>query len=666
MAADRLGRLLDPASVAYVGGRRAALAAAQSDRLGYEGEVWLVNPNGPDASGRRRFADLGELPGVPDAVFVGVNAADATEIVRTAARLGAGGAVVYAAGFGETGPAGAARERELVAAAGTMPVIGPNCHGFVNATSGAALWPDVHGCARVERGVAIVTQSGNLAIDFSFQRRALPVAFAITLGNQAMVTVADCVAALAADERVSAIGLHIEGVADAAAFGTAVTVAADHDTPVVVLKTGETAAGARIASTHTASLVGDAAAHRALFAHYGVAQVRSADELLAALIWLHHHGRLRGPRLTSLSCSGGEAALVADLAAPRNVSFPPFPDEVAGRLAALLDHRVAVDNPLDYHTFIWGDRPRMTAVFAEALAASDAGMLVIDFPPAGLDDADWWPTIGAFADALDQSGTPGVVSSALPENLSGEVIARLAGLGLAAIPGIDTCLAAFAAARPRAVGGPHVVRSVAARHAVDEAAAKGRLRSAGLPVPAGRRAKLEGAASAAEEIGWPVVVKALAVDHRSEVGGVALALRDAASVTDAASAMAGLGDEVLVERMVEGVVGELLVGIAVDEPVGWTLTVGAGGVATEVMADVATVLLPTDAAALLDAFGSLRSYPLWDGYRGLRRAAIEVAVDVIVRLGVVAVEEGWELEINPLLMTADDVWIADVLMKELT
>jgi acyl-CoA synthetase (NDP forming) len=119
--------------------------------------------------------------------------------------MGAGGAVCFASGFREVGGDGAGRQERLIAAAGAMSMMGPNCHGFVDYIDGAALWPDQHGGARVERGVALITQSGNMAINLSMQQRALPLAYLVTLGNQAMIGIPECVESLAADERITAI-----------------------------------------------------------------------------------------------------------------------------------------------------------------------------------------------------------------------------------------------------------------------------------------------------------------------------------------------------------------------------------------------------------------------------------------------------------------------------
>ena len=193
---------------------------------------------------------------MPDAVFLAVNRHATIDYVRDLAAMGAGGVVSYAAGFAEAGADGAALQAALREAAGAMPVLGPNCYGLINYLDGALLWPDQHGGGRVERGVAIVTQSGNIGCNITMQRRALPIAYLVTMGNQAVVGLSAAIETLARDARVTAIGLHIEGIDDPAAFARAVAVARAHGKPVVVLKTGGSAAGAALTVSHTASLAG--------------------------------------------------------------------------------------------------------------------------------------------------------------------------------------------------------------------------------------------------------------------------------------------------------------------------------------------------------------------------------------------------------------------------
>ena len=205
-----------------------------------------------------------------------------------------------------------------------MPILGPNCYGTINYLDGALLWFDQHGGRRCERGVAILTQSGNIGLNLTMQRRGLPIGHLMTLGNQACVGLSDCLAALVDDPRVTAIGLHIEAIDDARKFDAAARKALAARKPVVAVKAGRSEHGAALTLSHTASLAGADAAMDALLRRVGVARVASLPVLLETLKLLHTVGPLPGRDLVTLSCSGGEAALIADAGAQRRVRFRPF------------------------------------------------------------------------------------------------------------------------------------------------------------------------------------------------------------------------------------------------------------------------------------------------------------------------------------------------------
>ena len=739
----RLGRLLRPGSIAFVGGETAGRAADQCRALGFEGDMWMVNPRRAPRPGLPTVASVADLPAAVDAAFVGVNRSAAVEVVRDLAAAGGGGAVCHASGFAETGGRGAVLQRELVAAAARMPVVGPNCYGTLSAVTGAALWPDQQGLSRCERGAAFVTQSGNIALNLTMQQRGLDVAYVAALGNQADVGVEEVLEALAADEAVTAVGLCIEALSDPARFVEAVGRARARGVPVAALKSGVTLAGGAIAATHTSSLVGDDDAYDALFRRLGVRRVESIPELLDTLAVVTAVGALGGNRLVSLSCSGGEAALVADGARSRDLIFPAFGADHRDRVAATLNEMVAVTNPLDYHTFIWGDRGRLEACFTAVLAGGfDAALLVLDFPRAGLDRSRWWPTLAAFGAASAATGVPGLVAASMAENLPAEARTAAAEAGLAAVGGIDAALSGLEAAvelgrgpgsgdsgrpgRLLASGGSPVSSAIMAGTGpggspafstprvsppgsnpnpasgaspagpaelpalladsadlsassdpgsagacgepvrLSEPEAKALLASVGIDVPAGEVVTADGAAEAAARIGYPAVVKAIGLDHKTDAGGVAVNLQDAEAVASAAARLAALSPDgtVLVESMVSDGLVELLVSVRSSHPVGWLLTLGAGGELVEVLDDTACLLLPESPEAVRAALERLRVWPLLaGGFRGRPAAAVDAVINVVGCLTDLVRDrpEMIEIEVNPLVVTADRAVAVDAL-----
>jgi acyl-CoA synthetase (NDP forming) len=631
---EALLRLLRPKTIAVVGGREAEIVAKQCDRLGYGGEIWPVNGRRESIAGRDCFQRLEDLPAAPDAAFVAIPAEPTIEAVELLAGMGAGGAVCFASGFREVGGDGAGRQERLIAAAGAMSMMGPNCHGFVDYIDGAALWPDQHGGARVERGVALITQSGNMAINLSMQQRALPLAYLVTLGNQAMIGIPECVESLAADERITAIGLHIEGLGDLAAFEHAAAAARARNIPLVALKTGRSVTGAEIALSHTASLAGPDGLYDALFERLGVARVHTIPELLETLKLLSVCGPLPGTRICSMSCSGGEASLIADLAEGRDVHFPPMAADHRKRVAATLNDLVSVSNPLDYHTFIWGEEAQLAATFTAMMGGGyDLSMVILDFPRRDrCDDGEWWATADAVAAAAQVSGGRAAVLAGMPECLPEDVGAYLAKRGIAPMQGMAEALTA-----------------------IEAASQIGRVLADGDPPALALAASPTEAVAAAEALGYPVAVKAVAAEmaHKTEHGAIALNLIDADAVDAAATRMFRISGRVLVEKMMADGVAELIVGIDRDAQFGPYLVVGFGGVLVELIDDSHTLLLPTAREHVLAALQSLKTAPMLTGYRGLPSADLDAALDAVMAVAAFAAAHAdtiLELDVNPLIV----------------
>ncbi len=675
--ARSLRRLLEPRTIAVVGGDPALQAIRQSDRLGFDGKIWPVHPTRRSMAGNAVYRSLDELPGVPDAAFVAVNRWATVEIVHRLAGIGCGGAVLHASGFAEAGQEGAELQQRLVAGH-DMPIVGPNCYGTINAVSGAALWPDVHGCTRVENGPALVSQSGNIALNLTMNNRGVDFAHVISVGNQASVTAEECLFYFAGRPEVTAVGLYLESICDPIEFGRAALACHETGTPVVVLKTGRTDRAGLITASHTAALATPAASYDALFERYGVTVVDSLPEFTTTLGLLGTIGPLAGNRLASLSCSGGEAALVADRSVHYPVVFEQFAPEHAARIEATLSDLVTVTNPLDYHTFIWGDVAALERCFTEVLAGPvDAAMLVLDWPSVGSEDTGWWPTLRAFASASTTTGTRGVVAAGLAENLPVRIREYATGEGLGVAYSIDEALAGLGAAAAVGqwfaseapplhlpAGGPAPAKSY---RTIDEPSGKTLLREAGMNVPEGvvlTVADLAGGNPAVPRLRFPLVAKAVGPVHKTELGGV---ITDIGTPGDLAAAVRRLGDRacpVLVEEQVTGGVVELLVSVRRDAPIGLVLTLGAGGTLVELLADTTTLLLPALTPVLHRSLGRIRMGRRLLGSGDGPRATLDTMNSVTHGLLNLMREhpELVEIEINPLVVTPDSAWAVDALV----
>ena len=661
---ERFTRLIRPRSIAVIGGREAARVVEQCDRMGFDGALWPVHPTRGTVAGRTAFRSVAELPAAPDAAFVGVNRHATVEVVAALARTGAGGAVCYASGFLETNDGGALQHALVETAAG-MPIIGPNCYGLINFLDGVPLWPDQHGGRRLgsgERGVAVVSQSSNVGVSLTMQQRGLPLAYLVTAGNQAQLGLSGIAAALLDDERVSAVGLYVEGFDSVAGFEALARKARERAVPVVVMKTGRSARARASNLTHTASIAGSEAGADAFLNRLGFARVHGIPEMLESLKLLHVHGAIGGVRVGAMCCSGGEAAVLADTIEDTGLTFPDLGAERAAAVRATVHPLVTIANPFDYHTFAWGDEAALTETFtAFAGGGCDATILVIDFPRTDrCDDTDWEAAVDAFERAMGATGGRGVIAATLAENLPEDRAAQLIGRGIAPIAGVREafaaieCAAAIGDAWRSAPGAPLIDHSCLPTEPLllDEAAAKVQLARHGVSIPEGVVACSEDAAvAAAASIGGPVAVKALGIAHKTERGAVRLGLRESGEVGDAAQKLLALGNRVLVERFEEDVVAELIVGLHRDPQLGLLLTVGSGGVFVELAADSVTLLLPVTESEVRGALSRLRCAPMLNGWRGRAPADVDAATAAILGIAQFAVanrDRLEELDVNPL------------------
>jgi acyl-CoA synthetase (NDP forming) len=691
---QNFSRLLEPRHAAFIGGRDAAIAAEQCRAMGFEGPIWGVNPRRQELGGEPCVARVEDLPEAPDAVFLAVPRGETVEIVDTLRRMGTGGVVCFAAGFGELGAEGAALEASLVDAAGEMALVGPNCYGLLNYVRGVALWPFAFGGSRVERGVAVVTQSGMLGSDITMNQRSVPLAYVVSAGNQAMLCIEDYLEVLVDDPAVTAIGIHIEGLRDVPRFCDGAIRALEAAVPVVVLKSGTSEIGRRLTVTHTGSLAGEEAVYQALFDRLGIVRVDTPVQLLETLKMLSLAGVPKGRRLAGFAASGGNVTLLADYAESLGLSFPAPSPATAARVAGLLPKVATISNPLDYTTPLWGREAELTELFGAALADRyDAALVVQDYPHPDLDFGKdgYLSDTRAFIAAVRQAGVPAAVVSALPENIDRRSREFMIAGGIAPLQGFKEAMTAVAGAvaygerrkhladlgRIRALGIHRTGPTGGETTVLSEWEGKRRLAAAGVPVPEGRVVTAEAAPHAAEELGYPVAVKMLSwgLAHKTEAGAVRLGLADAGAVAEAVAAISrsvserapeALSDRFLVEQMVEEAIAELLIGIHRDRQFGQVMVLASGGTLVELFHDSRTLLLPTDRESVSRAIAELRLSRLLNGFRWRPAGDREAAVDAVMTLAEFAAAERAtleELEVNPLLVLQHGVAAVDVVLR---
>ena len=674
---SRLRRLFSPKSVAIIGGGVWCRSVIdQLFKIDYKGKIFPVHPSKKEILGLKYFKDLEAVPANIDASFVGVNRNTTIEVVKKLNELNAGGAVCFASGFleAENDKQGSGElQKSLIEAAGDMPILGPNCYGFINYLDRSVLWPDQHGGKPVDRGVAILTQSSNLAINITMQTRGLPISYIMSVGNQASLGFSEIGMYLLSDPRVTALGLHIEGIGDVRAFEELAAKARKLGKSIAVLKVGKSVEARKAAQSHTASLAGDAQGAKSLFKRLGIAEVDRLEVLVETLKIFHLNGPLLTKNVRSLSCSGGEASLVSDLGQEYGIKFPELEKENVSELRSVLGEMVALSNPLDYHTYIWGNVEAMASAFIAMMRGHDGiTIVVVDFPRVdNCDPSAWSCVVKAAKKAKNTSDKPLALVSTLSENIPEHVSFELLESNIITLHGLDTGLAAISAsASNQTVVDPKPIflsNPTGKSTLVDEYTAKKSLEKYGLKIPKTEKCLLSDALFVSDQIGYPVVLKVLGPAHKSELGEVFLNLENQKAVKNALKKVSK--KHVIIEKMIDDAIVELLIGIVHDPAHGMLLTIGAGGVLTEILSDTSSLLLPSSEDDVLECFNQLKISRIAKGYRGFSGVALNQIVDAIMKIQEFVFDNRdkvFEIEINPLIVTSSEAIVGDALIREVT
>jgi len=679
-----LTRLLAPRSIAVVGastrpGSYGNQAVANLVAAGFDGPVFGVHPHAPEVHGVRCVPHLRDLPSAPDAVVIATPADTVADLIAEAGQLGCGGAVVFAAGFAEV-PSGRARQDRLRAAALTagLPVCGPNGNGIVSVGRRAPMWGD--SCTLGRPGpVALVSQSGNVAVNALASARGLRLHTVVSCGNQAVLEAADYLGAIAELDTVRAVALYLEADGDGARLARALASCVDRGVGVVVLKAGASPAGASAAAAHTGAVAGDVRVLRSLVEEAGGVWAHNPHELLELAKALGYTTRRPGRGAAIVTCSGGDAATGADEAARLGVPLPPFQPSTAAALSEVLPPTATVANPLDYTALIFGE-PEPTAELVARAGNDDAigAVLVYYDRPAhlGADAADSWD--GALAGVMAGAARldkPVLVAATLPELMPEAIAETLADAGIVPVCGLTEGVRCAGALLGRP-GDPARLDAVARATTgvgppgpwLAEHEAKDFLRSCGIPVPDGTLVDdADGAVAAAARLGGPVAVKLSAphLRHKTDIGGVHLGLAGGDAVRRAVAALRGLSGHGATPVLVEAMAGpgvEVMVAVRRDGLVP-VLVLALGGTWVEVLDDAVVVPLPVDPGLVRERIGRLRGAALLTGGRG---PAVDVAAlcDLAVRVADAAVREDLHVvELNPVIVATTGVVVVDALIR---
>lgn len=680
----RLAPLLQPRSIAMLGasnqaGRIGGMPLDLLKHFGYAGKVFPINPKYQEVFGYACYPDIESLPEVPDLVVLAIGAEDVTAMLERCHAKGIPAAIVYAAGFAEAGAEGAALQRTLEAFVerSGMVVAGPNCMGFANLniqahTAFASVFRSAPPQTQPGR-VSVLTQSGNVcsAVFALIRRLGVPVSHFINTGNEATLEFAEYLAFLAQDPQTDCVVGYVEQLRDGPRFIEAALSFAAQGKPLILYKAGETEKGSEAVRSHTSALAGDLALYQAGFEQLNV--IRGTDfAQMADLAYLsgfrHRQG---GSRVAIVTMSGALGAILADKLILAGLDVPTLPASVQQAMREGIPDYGMVSNPIDVTGNVVNKPEFVRTIFA-ALAETDAVDTVIVYAPGYL---------------LDRMAEPLIeICKRYPrlfvaiDTGAAQCRAQLADAGVPVFDDLGRATRAIAPychwmTRQPAVARWAALRATPPRHdaaqtlpaKLNEHDTKALLAQYGVPsLPEEVCSDAEAAVRAAGRLGWPVALKILSADiaHKTEAGGVKLNIRDAPSLRLAcadvlASAQAynpaARIDGLLVQPMASGGVAELIAGVTHDPVFGPALTVGLGGVLTELYRDASHRLLPVDTAMVGDMLRSLKAWPLLDGFRGRPIADVDAACAGIAALSDAATALGKQalaLEINPLQVRA--------------
>ncbi|NNN16321.1 MAG: CoA-binding protein [Acidimicrobiaceae bacterium] len=620
LASHYLSRIIRPRSIAVVGAsddptRIGGRPIAATIEMGFEGEIYPINPKYKEIFQMKTYASLGDLPMPPDLVVVSVGAKMVESVVREAAEAGAGSLVVFSSGYAELDQVGAdAQERlsQLCEEVG-IPLLGPNCLGVINTSIGsAATFTATLESGTLKTGsVGFACQSGAFGSYFLAQarRRGLGVHTWIATGNEAVVTIADCISYLADDPEISVIAGYIEGVRNGRALMVALERAQRAGKPVVLLKAGRSEAGGRAALSHTGAMVGDDRVFDAVFDRYGVSRAADLEDLIEIAEAASFDCYPKSLRSALLTVSGGVGIMMADQAIESGIELPAVPEDLKERLRSLVPF-AGLENPIDFTGQFLNDANIAGAFLEELCTASLVDSVVVFLGHTSLAESLAAPAIRRIVEVRKRFGVPIFFSGLTTDILLDEL--REAG-----IPVIENPVRAV-----RLVAAMH--RLGTAKASEDDREVPAPLDLAGLqldwdggilpeweslqllrrlgaePVRTIAASNPDGAVAAAGELGYPVVIKSdcPSLMHKSEAGAVVLGVGSSGAVRDAfervtvAAATATGGSHVrgvLVQEMVPPQL-EFIVGAKRDPEFGAVVVVGTGGVLAEVIGDSVVAL----------------------------------------------------------------------------
>lgn len=681
----RLAAFLSPCSIALVGvpsdlTRPGARPLVFLRKHGYAGRIYPVNPRRDEIGGLRAYPSLAALPEAPDTVWIGVPGGEVLGVLEEAARLKIPNAVILTAGFGETNEGGRRRQAALreTAERGGVTVLGPNMLGFINFWDRVPLTFSASGGVDqlIPGPVGVASQSGALGgvvVNRAYDRR-IGLSAMISTGNEAGITVTECLEHFASDPRTDVVALIAEGIRDGERFKRAAARLLETGKPLVALKVGRSSAGRRNALTHTGALAGSGEAWRAVARQLGIVEVDTFEDLVEVAGFFARERRPIGRRACVLATSGGASIMTADHLDAHGFALPRLAKTTRVALGeALPAYALTRDNPVD----VTAGLPETLFVRVLAALTSDPRLDVIVSAVTGASGVE---RAQSLVGAAREASRP-VVACWLGGSQTEDGLAHLDAAGLPAFRSPRTAALALAAAREltatraawrarRLPSSPAPVALPPGR-TLPYATLSALARRAGVPLARQALVKTPAQAAAATRgLGARVAVKLVGPGfaHKTEAGALVLDVGSPAAAARAAAALlrrarGAAVEGVLVQRMAPPGI-EVLAGVTRDRTFGPLLTVGAGGVAAELLGGIACRPLPVTSGEIRAMLKEVRLLRALDGFRGAApsdMAALVRAVAAVARLAALLGERLESVEVNPVIVSPRGAVAVDLL-----
>ena len=658
-----LKKLFRPKSLAIIGGYWADFVYDGNKTIGYKGKIWHINPKRKSSKTKKYYKSINDLPEVPDCVYLAVSNDLTIELIKDISKIGVGGTVCLASRFSElNSKEGLDKTNQLITNAGKMPFLGPNCYGFINYLDKISVWSDQVAGKHTKKGVAIICQSGTIGNTISFNNRSLPIGYIISLGNQSQITVEDSIDYVLEDKRVTAIGIYAESFTNLEKLIKIFKKSRLKKIPIALVKVGRSKVASKAILTHTGSLSGKEDIYDSLLQRMGIARCDTLGELCEILKLFHIHGVLKNDKVSIMGPSGGDMAMIGDVAEKLSINFAKIPSKIKSDLKKVNHPSVLISNPFDLQTYNWND-PRQLAKTFKLIFKTNFGLnaLMLDFPNIEDCDTQEWDAIVDEFIKSSKIKKNGAIISSLSDTLPKYLREKCLKSGVVPLQGMYEGLLAISNSIkiqkawkknidikiPKNI--PNLKKKV---KNYSEYESKLILRKYGVPIPKSLITNKKNILRNYKKIGFPLVAKINSSKtlHKTEINGVITNINSEKELKQKTNKLKG---SILIEKMVKNVVFEMIIGIKIDNEFGPTIILGAGGIYTELFKNTTTLLLPLNKKIILEELKKLNFSKILFGFRKKNGGDIDALVNTILKIASFAEKNSdkiSEVDINPLLI----------------